>query len=99
MFLQARHDLYEIAGSEAVIELIDQDFIPTIPARTAGARQREEVGSARHARCRTRLHGGCADFLEAYPAEGLAKAVDALLIQAFESLWRDIPPRNASATG
>jgi hypothetical protein len=34
MLFQARHDFDEVAGRMPVIQLVFQDFIPRIPART-----------------------------------------------------------------
>src|ERR1700720_4337164 len=54
VFLQARHQLDEIARAEAVVELVDEDALPGVATGARRARQREEIGAAADP-CRRRL--------------------------------------------
>src|SRR6185295_3698443 len=58
MFLQPRHDLDEIAGTVAVVELPLEDLAPRILAGARRPRQAEDVGAAREAGARARLDRG-----------------------------------------
>src|SRR4029077_18275053 len=42
-FVEARHQLGEVAGSEADVELLAQDVVPAVLAGAGRARQREDV--------------------------------------------------------
>ncbi len=99
MLLEAGHDLDEIAGAEAVVELPVEDVVPGVPAGAGRAGQGEQVGAAGGAGRRPRLDRGGADLLEALPAEQLAEAVYALVVNAFEGFRRHIPAREAGAAG
>ena len=46
MLVQARHDLDEIAGPVAVVELVHQDIVPAVAAGAGGAWQAENVSCA-----------------------------------------------------
>ena len=46
-FHQARHELDKVTGLETVIELMDEDIVPRIPACTGAAGQGEQIGSTR----------------------------------------------------
>src|SRR5690349_2726756 len=70
-FVEARHQLGEVAGTEADVELLAQDVVPAVLAGARRARQGEDIGRVDHARGGAALHGGGPDFLEADPAEGL----------------------------
>src|SRR5476651_44961 len=96
-FVQARHQLGEVAGPEPDVELLAQDIVPTILAGAGRARQREDIGRVGDARGGAALHGRGADLLEADPAEGLAEALDPLFEQGFECLGRDIAPGDSGA--
>ncbi len=62
MLLKPGHDLDEIAGHMAVIELILQNLIPAVAAGARGARQAEDVFASGDAGGRPRLHGRGADL-------------------------------------
>ena len=47
MLVEPRHDLDEIAGPVAVIELVHQDLVPGVPAGAGRARQAENIRSRR----------------------------------------------------
>src|SRR5579862_94105 len=64
MLVEARHQLDEIAGAEAVVELVPQNVLPGIAAGAGRAGQREEVGAAGDAGGRPRLDRRRADLLE-----------------------------------
>src|SRR6185437_13289355 len=68
-FVQARHELGEVAGSEADVELEAQDVVPAVLAGAGRAGQREDVGAVGDAGRGAALHGRGADLLEADPAE------------------------------
>ena len=52
MLLQPRHDLDEVAGPVAVVELPLEDVVPGVAAGAGRARQAEDVGALRDARRR-----------------------------------------------
>src|SRR5579871_4657619 len=84
MLLKPRHQLRQIAGPMADIELPAQDVFPAVAAGARGARKGEEIGAARHPAGGAALDGGGADLLEAQPAEELAESLDLLFEQGFE---------------
>src|SRR3569833_3481616 len=49
MLVEARHDLDEIAGPCAVVELRRQDAVPAVATGAGRSRQAEDVGGSRHA--------------------------------------------------
>src|ERR1700723_2885167 len=46
MLIEPRHDLDEVTGSIAVIELMDQNLVPGVTAGAGRTRQAEDVGGA-----------------------------------------------------
>jgi hypothetical protein len=62
MLLQPRHDLDEIAGAVAVVELPLEDVVPCILTGARRPRQAEDVGAAREASAGARLDGGGPTF-------------------------------------
>ncbi len=48
VFIEARHDLDEVAGAMAVVELRVQDPVPGVAAGSGRARQHEDVGGVGH---------------------------------------------------
>src|SRR5271166_3570919 len=90
MRLQPRHQLDEVAGAEAVVELVHQDPLPGVAAGAGRARQGEEIGPAGNPGRRPALDRRGPDLVIAEPAEKLAKAGDLLLIDAVEGLGRDV---------
>src|SRR3981189_3456875 len=89
-FVESRHQLGEVAGPEADVELLAQDVVPAVLAGAGRAGQREDVGGVGDTGDRARLHGRGADLLEADPAEDLTEAFDALLEQRLQRLGRDV---------
>ena len=61
---QPRHDLDEIAGPVADVELPFEDAVPAILHRAGRAGQGEEIGAARDPAAGARLDGRGADLLE-----------------------------------
>src|SRR5687768_16970995 len=68
---QPRHQLDEVAGTVARIELLGEDQVPAVLDRAVGAGKRENVSPPRQHRHRPRLDGRGADRLVAQPAEQL----------------------------
>src|SRR5688572_25599810 len=99
MLLQTRHQLDEVAGPEAVVELMDEDVVPGVLAGAWRSRQREQIGAAGDAGDGARLDGRGPDLLEAEPAEQLAEAGDVLLEHVLEGFWRDVAAGDAGAAG
>ena len=64
MLLQPRHDLDQIAGAVANIELEFQNPIPAVAARSGRSRKAEDIGAAGDAAAGSRLNGRGRDFLE-----------------------------------
>src|SRR6266700_1888260 len=60
-FVEARHQLGEVAGPEADVELLAQNVVPAILAGAGRAGQREDVGGVGDARGGAALHGRGAD--------------------------------------
>src|SRR3984893_9238500 len=82
VFLQARHQLDEIARAEAIVELVDEDAFPGVATGARRAGQREEIGAAGDTRRGPALDRRGPDLVIAEPAEELAKAGDLLLVVA-----------------
>src|SRR3546814_8775410 len=76
VFLQARHELDEVARPMAGVELELQDVLPAVLAGRGRPGQREEVGAVGDAADGAALHGGGADLLVAQHADQLAEALD-----------------------
>src|SRR5690606_303661 len=91
------HELDESAGEVAVIEVMDEDLVPSVLAGAGRAGQREEIGTLRHARRRARLDGRGADLLEAHAVEKGREAVDLLVIDGLEGFRRHVPAGEAGA--
>src|SRR5215472_14871102 len=99
MLLQAGHELGQVAGTEADIELEAQDLLPAVAAGAGRAGQREEIGAAGDTARGPALHGGGADLLEAEPPKELAEAVYLLLEQGLEGLGGDVSAGDAGTAG
>src|SRR3984893_10436606 len=97
VFLQARHQLDEIAWAKAVVELVDEDAFPGVATGARGAGQREEIGAAGDTRRGPALDRRGPDLVIAEPAEELAKAGDLLLVDAVKGLVRDVATGHAGA--
>src|SRR5438128_451603 len=99
VLLQARHQLDEIARAEAVVELMDEDPLPSVAAGAGRTGQREQIGAAGDPRGGAALDRRSADLLEAEPAEQLAKPGDLLFVDAVESFRRDVAAGNPGPAG
>src|ERR671936_927113 len=84
VFPQPRHQLDEVAGAKAVVELVHENVFPSVPAGARRAGQRKQIGAAGDPRSRPTLDRGCADFGVAQPAEELAEPGDLLFVDAME---------------
>src|SRR5262249_660116 len=99
MLLEARHDLDEIAGTVAIVELMQEDLIPGVATGAGRARQAEDVGAPGNAGGRARLDRRGADLRLAYHQEHRGETVHALLEQGLDRLRRHVAPREAGAAG
>src|SRR5438094_2641542 len=99
MLLQPGHQLDEVAGAEAVVELVDKNALPSVAAGAGRSRQGEQIGAAGDPGRRAALDRRGADLLVALPAEELAKAGDLLLVDTVERFRRHIAAGNAGAAG
>src|SRR3954453_23138224 len=99
MLVQPRHDLDEIAGTRAVVELGNEDAVPAVAAGAGRAGKTEDVGRARNPRSDTALDRRRADLGVAQHVERDRKAVHALLEQRLDRLRRDVAPGEAGAAG
>src|SRR5438067_5653334 len=82
VLLQPRHQFDEIAGAEAVVELVNEDAFPGVAAGARRARQRKEISAAGDPCRRPALDCRGPNLVVAQPAEQLAKSGDLLLIDA-----------------
>src|SRR5438132_13083464 len=85
MFLQAGHQLDEVARPEAVVELVDENAFPGVAAGARRAGQGKQIGAAGDPGGGPALDRRGADLVVAEPAEQLAKAGDLLFVDAVES--------------
>src|SRR5579864_7390335 len=99
MLLEARHELDQIAGAVAIVELMPDDVLPAVAAGAGRARKREEIGAAGDAGGGAALDRRGADLLIAEPAEELSEAGDLLLIDGSEGLGRDVAAGDTGAAG
>src|SRR5262245_33669546 len=91
MFVKARQYLDEIAGPVAEIELVHEDFIPRIFARTWRPRQAEDIRRVGDACGGARLYCRRTDFLLAHQEEHVGKTIHALLEQRLDRFGGHIP--------
>ena len=89
-FQHPRHQLDQVAGSGAVIQLVTDQLAPAGAAGAGGAGQAEDQRAVGEARCRPGLDGRRADLLVAELPEELAEAVDGLVEERLERLRRRI---------
>ena len=94
MLLESRHDLDEVARTIPIVELFDEDVVPSILAGSRAPRQSEQVCAACNATGGAGLDGRCADLGEAEPSKQLTKARDFLFVDRMKGLWRDITARD-----
>src|SRR6478672_3896107 len=99
MLVEPRHDLDEIAGPRAVIELRAQNAVPAVAAGAGRTGQAEDEGRPRHAGGDAALDGRGADLGVAQHVKGDRKAVHALLEQRLDRLRRDVAAGKAGAAG
>src|SRR6266699_5312448 len=99
MLLQARHQLDEVAGAEAIVELVDEDPLPGVAAGAGRAGQREQIGAAGDPGGGAALDRRGADLVEAEPAEQFAKPGDLLFIDAVEGFGRDVAASDPGPAG
>ncbi len=99
MLVEAGHDLHEIAGHVAIVELRFQDAVPGVLARTGRAGQHEDVSRIRDPAGRPRLHRGGADLVVGDTVKDLREAIHALFEQGFDRLRRHVAPREPRAAG
>src|SRR5438094_8119366 len=97
MLLQPGHQLDEVAGAEAVVELVDKNALPSVAAGAGRSRQREQIGAASDPGGGAALDRRGADLLVALPAEQLAEAGNLLLVDAVEGFRRHIAAGDAGA--
>src|SRR4029079_314356 len=86
MLVEARHDLDEIAGPVAVIELVHQDLIPAVTARARRSWQAEDVSGAGNAGRRAGLDRRGADLGVADHQKQRGEAVHTLFEQRLDRL-------------
>src|SRR5262249_57582684 len=99
MMLEGRDDRDEIAGTVAIVELMQEDLVPGVAAGAGRARQAEDVGAAGNAGGRARLDRRGADLGLAYQQEHRGEAVHALLEQGLDRLRRPGPAGEGGAAG
>src|SRR5258707_4032182 len=63
MLLQAGHKLDEVAGTETIVELMDQNAVPGVAAGAGRAPQCQQIGASRQPRRRPALERRRADLL------------------------------------
>src|SRR5579885_2783134 len=97
VLLEARHQLDEVARAVAIVELMDENALPAVAARTGRAGQGEKIGAAGDAARRPALDRRGPDLLVAQPAEELAEAGDLLLVDGLERFGGDVPAGDAGA--
>src|ERR1700730_9261551 len=97
MLLQAGHQLDEVAGAKAVVELVDQNALPGVAAGAGRSGQGKQIGAAGDPGGGPALDRRGADLLVAEPAEQLAKPGDLLLVDAVERLRGHIAAGDAGA--
>src|ERR1700687_2066244 len=97
MLLQAGHQLDEVAGAKAVVELVDQNALPGVAAGAGRSGQGKQIGAAGDPGGGPALDRRGGDLLVAEPAEQLAKPGDLLLVDAVERLRGHIAAGDAGA--
>src|SRR5690606_39728173 len=96
--LNLRKDHDEIVGLEAIVELVNQNFIPAILAGVWRAGQRKEQRAARNAGCGARLNCRGADLFKGNAMKDGGETVNFLVINGAESLRRHVAARKPRAT-
>src|SRR3546814_2122295 len=99
LFYQPRHQVDEIAGTMAAVELGRQYALPRVLHRARRAGEREDIGAARDHGAGARLDRRGADTLVAEPAKQLPEAGDVLAVEAAQRLGRHVAAGEAGAAG
>src|SRR5687767_15597635 len=99
MFLKAGHDFHEIAGHMAVVELILQDQIPSIPAGAGRAGEAKNVFSPGDAGGGARLNRRCADLAMGNEVEDDGEPFDFLFEERTHRLDSDVKTGETGAAG
>src|SRR3546814_4105081 len=99
LFDQPRHQVDEIAGTMAAVELGRQYALPRVLHRARRAGEREDIGAARDHGAGARLDRRGADTLVAEPAKQLPEAGDVLAVEAAQRLGRHVAAGEAGAAG
>ena len=84
MLVEPRHDLDEIAGACAVIELGAQDAVPCVAAGARRSRQAEDEGRTGNARGGAALHRRGADLGMAEHVKRNIRAIQPLFEQRLD---------------
>src|SRR6266700_6147401 len=99
MLVEPRHDLDEVAGARAVIELGGEDAVPGVAAGARRSRQAEDEGCTRNASSRPALHRRGADLGVAQHVKGDGETIHALFEQRLDRLRRHIASGKTGAAG
>src|SRR3546814_9349365 len=92
------HQLDEVAGFVAAVELVFEDTVPHVLHRSGRAGQRKDIGAARDTGARTRLHRRGADRLKTQPPEQLAETGDHLVRDLADGLRRHVASGDRKST-
>src|SRR5271155_4628512 len=99
MFVQPRHDLNEIAGPRAIVELACENSVPAVATGARRTRQTEDESGARHTCRRAALDRRGADLGVAQHMKGDGKAIHSLFKQWLDRFRRHVATGEASAAG
>src|SRR5262249_2650746 len=99
MFVEARHDLDEIARAVTVVELVFENAVPGVTAGAGRTGQAEDVGRADNTGGGARLHRRSADLLVTHHVKDGRESFHALLEQRLERLGRHVAASKAGAAG
>src|SRR5207248_9951566 len=99
MFIQPRHDLDEVAGPRAVVELRGQNAVPAVTAGAGRTRQAENKSGAGDTGGGAALHRGSADLGMAQHVEGDGKSIHPLFEQRFDRFGRHVAAGKTGAAG
>src|SRR4029079_17449238 len=97
MLVEPRHDLDEVAGLRAIVELGPKDAVPAVAAGTWRAGQAEDEGGAGHARGGAALDRRGADLGVAQHVESDGEAIHPLFEQRLDRLGGNIAAGKAGA--
>src|SRR5262245_30157043 len=97
MLLEPWHDLDEVAGLVAVVELLLQNQIPAVATGSRRAWQAEDIFSLGHASRRPRLNGRGADLSEGQVMKSDGEALDLLFEQGPHGFDGDVETSETGA--